>query len=180
MKPVQFDPFSSRLARDIRNNLSKSFIRALAQKDASIFQQSASAFRKQHLDPVYDRYIAARLEKYEKAYGLIDNNKQGDALQQAATLWDLELYFEMHEILEPEWQQAEGERRRALQGLIRAAGMKILIANNRGKGAARMGVKALADLQRYGKELNGFSNREAVLTEIRQTLGVSKTGGSVD
>ncbi len=180
MKPVQFDPFSSRLARDIRNSLSKSFIRALAEKDASIFQQSASAFRKQHLDPVYDRYIAARLRKYEKAYAIIDENKQREVLQQAATLWDLELYFEMHEILEPEWQKAEGDIRRALQGLIRAAGMKILIENNRDNGAAGMGAKALVDLRRYGGELHGFSNREAVLTEIKQTLAAGKTGGPVD
>ena len=91
-----------------------------------------------------------------------------EILQQAAKFWDLELYFEMHELLEPTWKAAEGDRRKALQGLIRAAGMKIHAENNNNKAAASMGSKALAELQKLGGELEGFCRLEAVLRDLQQ------------
>jgi hypothetical protein len=43
------------------------------------------------------------------------------ALDDAALLFDAGLYFEVHELLEPHWQQASGAAREALQGLIQIA-----------------------------------------------------------
>lgn len=42
-------------------------------------------------------------------------------LDAAAALFDAELYFEVHELLEPAWQGAAGDLREALQGLIQVA-----------------------------------------------------------
>ena len=83
-----------------------------------------------NLEPAYAQYVKTRMGRYEEAYAIIEQKKTKEVLQQAAILWDLELYFEMHELLEPEWKEAEGDRRRALQGLIRAAGMKIHAENS--------------------------------------------------
>jgi len=44
-----------------------------------------------------------------------------DVLDAAATLFDAHLYFEVHELLEPSWRDAEGGEREALQGLIQVA-----------------------------------------------------------
>jgi len=38
----RFDPFSVRLARDIRNTLSKAFLHSLNQHDPVIFQKNAA------------------------------------------------------------------------------------------------------------------------------------------
>jgi hypothetical protein len=44
-----------------------------------------------------------------------------EALERAATLFDAGLYFETHEVLEPLWQEARGDPRESLQGLIQIA-----------------------------------------------------------
>jgi hypothetical protein len=168
-KPFYFDPFNNRLARDIRNDLSRSFLQALAEKDVSAFQRCGADYMQMDLEPGYAGYVTARLATYEEAYAVIEQ-KGYKILQQAAVFWDLGLYFEMHELLEPAWKDAEGDRRRALQGLIRAAGMKIHAENNNIKAAVTMGTKAQADLLECGGELTGFGNLEAVLAEIEETF----------
>ena len=119
-------------------------------------------------------YIVKRLKKYDSFFAAVNAGGHRELLQQAAKLWDLELYFEMHELLEPAWKDAEGAWRKALQGLIRAAGMKIHAENNR-LAAASMGTKALEDLQKYGNRLDGFSNLEAVLADL-QAMHLSAQG----
>ncbi len=39
MNLEKFDPFNNRLARDIRNGLSKSFLGALAERDVSLLAE---------------------------------------------------------------------------------------------------------------------------------------------
>jgi len=165
---IPFDPFRDRLARDIRNSMSKSFLHSLAERDISHFQECVAKYLQQHLETAYEAYLTKRLEKYEKAFSAIAGFESREVLQQAAILWDLELFYEMHELLEPLWKEAEGGRRRALQGLIRAAGMKIHAENNNFKAASSMGAKALADLLTYGNELESFDRLEAVLAELEQ------------
>ena len=166
MSLSRFDPFRNRLARDIRNNLSRAFLKSLAGKEVSSFQRVAEEYLQQHLEPAYEIYVIKRLEKYMAAFVAINAGRLREVLQHAALLWDLELYFEMHELLEPTWKEAEGDRRRALQGLIRAAGTKIHAENNN-KAAASMGTKALADLQKYGNRLEGFDKLEALLADLQ-------------
>jgi len=168
MSRLRFDPVRIRLARDIRNNLSKSLLKSLAAKDRSPFQRCGAAYLQQHLEPVYAMYVTKRLEKYEEAFNAIEVRGLREVFQQAAEFWDLGLYYEMHELLEPIWKEADGARRRALQGLIQAAGMKIHAESNNNKAAASMGSKALAALRKYGGELEGFSRLEAVLRDLMQ------------
>jgi predicted metal-dependent hydrolase len=168
VSPLVFDPFRNRLARDIRNSLSRSFLKSLTDKDTASFQLRAAAYLQQQLEPAFVKYIEQRREKYEKAFAAILESESREVLQQASLLWDLQLYFEMHELLEPAWKKAEGQRRRALQGLIRAAGMKVHEEYNNKGAAESMGLKALADLQKYGGELAGFKSLAAVMADLRQ------------
>ena len=48
-------------------------------------------------------------------------HSRADLLGAAATLFDAHLYFEVHELLEPSWREAQGSDREALQGLIQVA-----------------------------------------------------------
>lgn len=184
VEPSHFDPFNKRQARDIRNNLSKSFLQSLAKKDAAIFQRCGDTFLKQDIESDYETYVTTRLKKYAEAYVIIKQRRLKEALPQAEILWGLGLYFEMHELLEPVWKEEKGERRRALQGLIRAAGMKIHAENRNMKAAFSMGAKAQADLLQYGGELTDYVTLGAILAEIEQTLsyphnhsqGISQSG----
>ena len=174
MSLTHFDPFNRRLARDIRNTLSKSFLQAIDGKDAAIFRRCVADYLRQEFDSVYERYIKNRLKKYEEVFAIMARGKLEDVLQLAAIFWDYGLYFEMHELLEPVWKMAEGERRKALQGLIRGAGMKIHAENNNLQAAVSMGAKALVDLEKYGSELAGFAKLEVIEADIKQTLATAQ------
>ena len=65
---------------------------------------------------------------------------------------------------------SEDRNSRALQGLIRAAGMKIHAENGNTKAAVTMGRKAQADLQFYGSSLSPPNKIESILAEITETL----------
>ncbi len=55
----------------------------------------------------------------------------GEVLDQAADLFDVRLFFEVHELLEPYWIRADGAAREALQGLIQiAVGFQHLVNSN--------------------------------------------------
>lgn len=178
MTVPHFDPFNSRLARDIRNTLSKSFLHSLKDNNRKIFQLSTAEYLKQELEPVYEKYIITRLKTYEEVFAIIARDRLDDVLQQATIFWDHGLYFEMHELLEPVWIKAEGGMRRALQGLIRAAGSKIHLESSNTAAAASMGAKALADLEEFGDALAGFTKCKAIAADLKKTLGtVSKSSG---
>jgi hypothetical protein len=71
-----------------------------------------------------------------------------EALDAAAALFDAHLYFEVHELLEPSWRDAEGGEREALQGLIQiAVGYQHLANGN------LAGARALLD--EGGRRLDG-------------------------
>lgn len=165
-----FDPFRDRQARDIRNSLSRSFLQALESRDFDLLNKSADAFQQHLRQPVYKSYINNRLNKYQKVFALVSSEKISDVLQQAEILWEHELYYEMHELVEQIWKTASGDRRKALQGLIQAAGMKIHLANNNLKGARGIGAKALVNLDKYGDRLGGFTRRKSVAAEVKTTL----------
>lgn len=167
MNRSRFDPFRNRLARDIRNSLSRSFLKSLAEKNMSPLERTADGYLQQHLEPVYEGYILERLKQYNVFFTAIDAGENRELLQQAAILWDLELYFELHEFLEPAWKDAEGAWRKALQGLIRAAGVKIHAEYNN-RAAVSMSAKALKDLKRFGDTLKGFDKLDAVLAELEE------------
>lgn len=77
-----------------------------------------------------------------------------EALEVAAALFDEGLFFEVHEILEPWWRDADGGAREALQGLIQiAVGYQHLANGNLAgagallhEGTARLDAGALAPL----------------------------------
>ena len=168
--PNRFDPFSSRQARDIRNNLSKSFLQALSEKDPGLYRKKADEYLTQNLEHPFQGYVTERLQKFDAVYDCIIRTGADEKIEQAGLLWDHGLYFEMHELLEEVWITAEGGRRKGLQALIRAAGMMIHAENNNLKAAASMGRKALADLELYGSSLSDFAGLETVSTEIDRTL----------
>jgi uncharacterized protein len=170
MSATHFDPFNNRLARDIRNTLSKSLLQALTDGNRKIYRNCAETILKQDLDPVYEKYVRNRVAKYEQVFIFTEQEKSEDTLHQAAIFWDHGLYFEMHELLEEIWITAEGDKRKALQALIRAAGMKIHAENNNMKAAVSMGTKALAGLEKYHAEIAAFPGYKAVVAAIKNML----------
>jgi hypothetical protein len=94
---------------------------------------------------------------------------RGDVLAAAAALFDAHLYFEVHELLEPAWREAEGGEREALQGLIQVAVGYQHLANGNFAGARALleeGGRRLVGGALDGLDLDAFG-REAMRTVER-------------
>lgn len=174
MKVSIFDPFKDRQARNIRNSLAGSFLKALTEKDVSVFKRYGRACLDKYPEAEYVGYVKTRIAKYEEAFAIIEQRGFRAILQQVEIFWDLELFYELHEHLELSWKNATGKRRKALQGLIRAAGMKVHSENKNWQAAHSMGSKAQADLLKYGGELTACAKLDAILAEIDQILGTAR------
>ena len=144
-----FDPLNDRLSRDIRNELSRAFAVAVEKKVLAPAALAAERFRTMDLAPVYEAYIADRLTRYQQALQAFAADRVQDAFSRALVLWDLGLFFEVHEIIEHAWHHARGAEREILQAMIRAAGMYIKLAMGQPEAARKMAAKAVTALEHH-------------------------------
>ena len=83
-----------------------------------------------------------------------------EALDEAGDLFDVGLFFEVHELLEPYWLRAEGAPREALQGLIQIAVGFQHLANGNLEGAGMLleeGSAKAEGKKLEGRDLSGFA-----------------------
>jgi predicted metal-dependent hydrolase len=93
---------------------------------------------------------------------------RGDVLAAAAALFDAHLYFEVHELLEPSWRDAQGGEREALQGLIQVAVGYQHLANGNFAGARALleeGCRRLGGRALDGLDLDEFARAVARTVE---------------
>jgi predicted metal-dependent hydrolase len=88
-------------------------------------------------------------------------------VRQGLILWDLQLFFEVHEVLEHAWHGAEGGRRRLLQALIRAAGVYIKLEFGQSRQAAGLAEKACAGLEENRDALREYFAPEELIAALR-------------
>jgi len=94
---------------------------------------------------------------------------RADVLEAAAALFDAHLYFEVHELLEPSWRDAEGGERDALQGLIQVAVGYQHLANGNLAGARALldeGGRRLVGRALDGLDLGPF--RQGVVRSVER------------
>lgn len=153
----RFEPFQDRLSRDIRNELSAALPLALAKNDLAPVRAVADRYLRHNLPAPYAAYIEARLAGYAKALATIARTDAKDALAKALVLWDLGLFFEVHEILEQAWHGAHGAEKEILQALIRAAGFYIKGEYGYFEAGAKMAGRAVASLEKNRQACTGFA-----------------------
>jgi hypothetical protein len=97
----------------------------------------------------------------------------------ASVLFDLGLFFEAHELLEPEWRRATGGLKTLLQGLVQVAVGCHHQANGNIRGALTLLAAGNEKLRRfrpvaYGVELEGFcASVERIVRQLRAAPGVA-------
>lgn len=153
----RFEPFQDRLSRDIRNELSAALPLALAKNDLAPIRAVADRYLRHNLPAPYAAYIEARLAGYAKALATIARIDAKDALAKALVLWDLGLFFEVHEILEQAWHGAHGAEKEILQALIRAAGFYIKGEYGYFEAGKKMAGRAVAALEKNRQTCTGFA-----------------------
>lgn len=167
MTENNFDPFRDRQARQIRNILSSAFVQSLQDLNPDAFLTAGAQLLKQEISADKRTYIQDRLSRYKKCFETVSRHKIQNTLEQSFVLWDAELFFEVHEILEGLWMAAQGPGKAALQGLIRAAGVYILMAGGSRQGVIKMAAKAVQALEEHGSALSYFPSPEVLLASLK-------------
>ncbi len=143
---LQFNPFTDRKSRDIRNSLSSSLVECLQSGSILPARNSAESLLTENMEEQYTTYIEERLRRYAEAVDTIRGGTN-DPFWRSLVLWDLELFFEMHEVLEHAWYHAEGDTKKIMQALIRAAGVFVKLECGYLPQATKMAGKSLEVLE---------------------------------
>jgi len=164
---MRFEPFRDRLSRDIRNDLARSLARSLAAFDSTPVRTTAAVYLNRNIAGEYKEYVRDRLGRYETAVHRIVGGFGGDVLRQALVLWDLQLFFEVHEILEQAWRRASGDDKPILQALIRAAGVYVKLEYGYAEAARKMAGRALPVLEEHTAYIARYFPPEKLLEPLR-------------
>lgn len=171
---IKFDPFSDRLSRDIRNALSTSLVQCLELNSIQPAEDTAESFRIKTLADAYAEYVATRLDLYRKAIDGIGEGPE-EPVTRSMVLWNLGLFFEVHEVLEHAWYEAKDDYKLILQALIRAAGVYIKLEYGYREQAERLAAKALVVLEEHKDTLQTWFMPEPLLTALREISPVPPT-----
>lgn len=171
----RFDPFNSRLCRNVRNSLSESFRKALAQRRILPVQRAAEALSADPLPESVIAYIDHRMDLYRQTLADLGARQLEQPLAIALAIWDRGLFFEMHEYLEPFWMAARGGEKRFLQALIRAAGAYIHLERGKVAAARRLAGKAVSVLESCPERLAPFTSPRILTGALRSLDPVPPT-----
>jgi predicted metal-dependent hydrolase len=167
MDSERFDPFNNRLCRNVLNALSENFKQVLEQKKMQPVRRVADFFLSDPLPPCVRKYIDERLAAYEQVLANVHNHQLGHPLEIAVAIWDQRLFFETHEYLEQHWMTADGEEKKLLQAIIRAAGAYVHLEQGNLTGARRIAAKAVAVLEVHQDRLTPYADIRLLLAKLR-------------
>jgi hypothetical protein len=164
----RFDPFSDRVARNIRNSLSSALISELTRVEPDAVARVARGWEQRQLAPVYQAYIRCAVQRYLQVCRDIRSHGLEDPRRQAVMLWNAGLFFELHELLETIWHGARGAERIALKGLIQAAGAYVHSLRGKADAARGLACKARQNLLDGCKCLNFIANVDRLIDALEQ------------
>jgi len=163
----RFDPFNSRLCRNVRNALSEGFRKSLAQGRILPVQRIAESLAEDRLPECVTAYLDNRMDLYQQTLADIRARRLEQPLAVALAIWDRGLFFEVHEYLEPYWMDAAGDEKMFLQALIRAAGAYVHLEQGRVRAAKRLAGKAVTVLDSHPDRLAPFTSPEILSSALR-------------
>ncbi len=163
----RFDPFNNRLCRNVRNALSESFKKVLEQNKMQPARRVSGFFLNDPLPACVTAYIDQRLAAYEQVLADVRKHQLDDPLGIAVAIWDRRLFFETHEYLEQRWMTAQGDEKKLLQAIIRAAGAYVHLEQGNLIGAQRIAAKAVAVLEVHQDRLTPYADPQLLLAKLR-------------
>lgn len=168
-KPAErFDPFTSRACRQVRNDLAHSLVTAISILNFEPVSTLVHKYLSGTPTAPIHRYLIDRRESYRTFLATIraDGLANNDIWPIAMTLWDKQLFFEVHEWLEQAWHQSRGDARESYQAVIRAAGVYIHLEAGRRASALQLANKAVVGLRRHRNLLAGYFDVARLLDKL--------------
>jgi hypothetical protein len=166
IKTRRFDPFNDRRSRDLRNTLSEQFVEVVLRNDGQAFRLFCDHWKAVDLGGIYREFLEDRLGRYRRAFDQFERDKVRAPLRQAMVLWNLALYFEMHELLETIWHPAAEPFRSALKGLIQAAGAYIHLLWGHQRAGEKLARKAHRHLSANREGAAFITNLDELLNHL--------------
>ena len=173
MTQTEFDPYSQRLARDVRNTLGHWFVHGLMDGAPDPAGLALARLDIKDLPQSHRQWVAEQMDMYRGFAVKHPDAAQASPLELGLELWRWGLFFEAHEALEEAWQSSEGDRRLAFKALVQAVGSCIHARRGAAGPAASLAAKAAEGLEQYGHSLPEL----AWLPQLVQEL---KTNGPVE
>lgn len=167
-KDKPFDPFESRLCRDVRNGLGQAFLASLPGGDLPALFDTALAAAPADADRTVKQYVDHRIEKYQAVFNTLRaaGKTAADQWTTAQLLWDQALFFECHEWLETIWQQREGADKKMVQALIWAAGAYSHLEYGRSEAAAKLAARAVRGLAEYRAQVPAQFDADMLIEKL--------------
>ena len=141
---------------------------SLDQLSLEPVQIVADKYLSDNLHSIHRQYIDKRLDGYTRVLESIISGNITVPFNRALVLWDEELFFEVHEILEHEWLNSDGAAKLIFQAMIRAAGMYIQLDRDNVKGATSMAAKAVDAFENNRGEVPDILNLDLLLAKLRE------------
>lgn len=150
-----FDPFESRLCRDIRNDLGAGFVKSVQQRSFTPFHSSLDKFQNYIDRKPTGTYIKNRFTLLHNIINQIETNEPRieNVFSILQWFWDHQLFYEFHEWVEELWQIENGNSKKALQALILAAVACEQHHYNRVSPARKLSDKAIKKFYQFGSYL---------------------------
>ncbi|MDJ0781624.1 MAG: DUF309 domain-containing protein [Desulfosarcinaceae bacterium] len=163
-----FDPFNDRQSRDLRNTLSEQFVEVALRNDVQAFHLFCEHWEAVDMGGVYRDYLNGRLRRYRQAFEQFAADDVRAPIRQALVLWNVGLYFEVHELLETIWHPAEEPLRSALKGVIQAAGVHIHLIWGHQAAAEKLAAKAHKHLSANREGAAFIANLDELLAHLER------------
>jgi len=168
-----FDPYSDRLARDIRNSLSSALVREITWDAAGSLVTAADIWMAKAQTPIYQTYIKDRLVLYGRVIDEIRDGRIMETRYQAICLWNLGLFFEMHELLETIWHGSREPERSALKGWIQAAGVYVHFQRGKKDAARGLARRAVMHLRNSRTCLGFIANLDQLIEAVANPTDIA-------
>jgi len=165
----KFDPFSDRTSRDIRNALSTALVDELRSARGPKVKDAARQWLSSAGDAAYQTYIYQCLEAYGNVIQAVEAAGFTEPRLQAVLLWNAKLFFEVHELLESVWHGTEGDERKALKGLIQAAGVFVHRGRDNHKAAEGLARHAMDHLRHASPYLDFIEDLAPLIESLQQS-----------
>ncbi len=166
---MSFDPFNDRKARDIRNSLSTALVEELTRAGKTSVTGVVRDWRSESLAEVYRKYIEQTQQTYQRVLEQVSVDQVDTPYKQSVVLWNAELYFELHELLETIWHGAGEPDRTALKGLIQAAGAYLHSRRGKPEAARKLAARAHTNLRKGESALSFIANLDELINALEKS-----------
>lgn len=169
---MPLDPFSDRMARDIRNSLSSALVNELTGHGGDSVAAVADRWLAQRPAAAYRTYVEDHRRRYARMLAEIRTGGIQSIRRQALLLWNAGLHFELHELLETVWTGAAEPERSGLKGLIQAAGVYLHVQRGKPQTARNLARRARRHLLAGSDALGYIANLDQLIQALDQPTPV--------